>query len=250
MTSKKFLVLTIAALLGTVFLLGLGTWQLQRMHWKAALLAKLETRAVAEPVALAVAREMFTRSGDDVRFLRVNARGRYRHDAEMHLYGIWQKQPGWRVITPLETVAGETLLVIRGFVPDAMKRAETRRDGQPDGEVDLVGRLRFAEAPGTFIPDNDTAANQWYWRDLAAMQKAADTVNGSSSIPFFLELESAAHPAQWPQPAPVSAASLHNRHLGYALTWFGLAGALLCVYGLMFRARRKAAKLEDGSGCG
>ncbi len=250
MTSTRFLVLTIATLFGTVFLLGLGTWQVQRMHWKTGLVAKLEARAAAEPVSLPTAREMLTRSGDDIRFLRVTAGGRYRHDAEMHLFGIWDKQPGWRVVTPLDAAAGATVLVIRGFVPEALKSADARKNGQPDGDVEIAGRVRFGETQGMFTPENDPETNQWYWRDFAEMVERSSAGGGLQSVPFFIELEAPDHGSEWPRPAPVRAAQLHNRHLGYALTWFGLAGALLCIYGLLFRARRKAGKLEGGPRCG
>ena len=240
MTSSKFIALSVAALLGTAVLLALGAWQVQRMNWKADLLARLEARAAAEPVTVPAAREMFTRSGEDVRFLRIAARGRYDHDKELHLYGIWNKQPGWHIITPFETSTGERVLVIRGFVPDALKRSSDRPDGQPGASVDILGTLRFGEARGMFTPDNDEEANHWFWRDLSAMQRAAGSEIGSTFVPFFLELEAPAHVAAWPRPAPLSAARLHNRHFGYAVTWFGLAAALVVIYGLLFRAHRNA----------
>ncbi len=239
MTFGKFLALSIFAALGTAILLALGGWQLQRMHWKDALIARLELRAAADPVDLPTAAEWFTRSTDDARFLKVTARGRYRHDAEMHLYGIWNKQPGWRIVTPLDS--GElTALVIRGFVPEALKDPSARPDGQPDDETEIFGKVRFGETQAAFVPDNAAAANQWYWRDLASMQAQAGAGDTSRFVPFFIELEAVDHDAGWPKPAPVSAARLHNRHFAYALTWFGLAGALVAVYGFVFRARRKA----------
>ena len=244
MTSGKFLALSVFALLGTAILLAFGGWQLQRMHWKEELLTRLEARAAADPVGLADAMERYTRSAEDpsanaARFLKVTAKGRYRHGAELHLYGIWNKQPGWRVVTPLES-EDVVVLVIRGFVPEAYKSPDTRRDGQPDGAAEIIGRVRFGEIQGTFIPDNSAPSNQWYWRDLAAMQATADGIDGKTFLPFFIELEAPDHDAEWPQAAPVKAAQLHNRHFSYALTWFGLAGALVVIYGLVFRARRKA----------
>jgi surfeit locus 1 family protein len=240
MTSAKFLALSVFALIGSAVLLGLGTWQMQRMHWKEALLATLEARAAADPVTLPRAREMFTRSGDDIRFLRVAASGRYRHDAEMHLYGIWEKQPGWRIITPFDSADGVTVLIIRGFVPEALKAADTRADGQPESVLNVLGRVRFGETKGLFTPDNSPGSNQWYWRDYAEMLAGSRAGGGPEFVPFFIELDRSDHGAEWPKPASVGASRLHNRHFGYALTWFALAAALVAVYGLLFRARRKA----------
>lgn len=240
MTPSRFISLSLAALCGTVVLLGLGVWQLQRMDWKQDLLEKLQSRASAPPIAMAQAVEMSTRSNGDIRFIRVHARGRYRHDAEIHLHGIQNKQAGWRVITPFETVEGQVVLVIRGFVPEAFKSPETRSAGQVTDTVSIVGQVRYGETQTMFVPDNNPGANQWYWRDLAAMQEAARKSARLTAVGFYLDLETPGHSAEWPRPQPLAAAGLHNRHFGYALTWFGLAGALVAVYGLLLRSRMKA----------
>lgn len=239
MSSPRFVLLSIAAALAAAILLTLGAWQLQRMEWKQGLLEKMHARSVAPPVSLARAAEMSTRSGDDIRFLRVSAQGRYHHDAEIHLYGIHDKRAGWRVITPFETTGGRTVLVIRGFVPEVLKSPEARPDGQISDVVSIVARVRFGEVHGMFFPDNVPGANEWFWRDQGAMRTITLEATKLNPVAFYLELEIPAHSAQWPRPDPVAAADLHNRHFQYALTWFGLAAALVVIYGLLWRSRMK-----------
>jgi surfeit locus 1 family protein len=56
--------------------------------------------------------------------------------------------------------------------------------------------------------------------------------------PFVLMAETASNP-DWQSliPAPIPA-DIPNRHLEYALTWYGLAAALLGVYAAMLFRRR------------
>jgi len=76
-------------------------------------------------------------------------------------------------------------------------------------------------------PKNDLAGNHWYSRDVAAMAKA---LGATRPGPLILMAETSSNP-EWPAlkalPLP---AEIPNRHLEYALTWFGLAAALACVY--------------------
>lgn len=239
MTTIRFAYLTIASLVALGVLLSLGGWQVQRMSWKQGLLSKLEVRATAEPVTLARALEISIRSGEDAQFLKVAATGQFRHAFELHLFGLANKQPGWRIITPLETSTGDVVLVVRGFVPEVLKEADNRRSGQVPGTVSVVGQVRYSEAPGIFIPDNAVRSNQWYSRNLPAMQAALPADLRQKSLPFFVELEKPAHAAQWPKPSPLTASHLHNRHFQYALTWFGLAAVLIAIYGALFVGRLK-----------
>lgn len=239
MTTTRFAYLTITSLVALGVLLSLGGWQIQRMSWKQDVLSKLEARAAADPVTLARALEVSTRSGEDAQFLKVAATGQFRHAFELHLFGLANKQPGWRIITPLETSTGDVVLVVRGFVPEALKEAGSRRAGQVPGTVSVVGQVRYTEVPGMFIPENAVQSNQWYSRDLTAMQAALPADLQKKALPFFIELEKPAHAAQWPKPSPLTASHLHNRHLQYALTWFGLAAVLVAIYGAMLVGRLK-----------
>ncbi len=239
MTTLRFACLTIASLIALGILLSLGGWQVQRMSWKQDVLSKLEARAAAAPVTLARALEVSTRSGEDAQFLKVAATGQFRHAFELHLFGLANRQPGWRIITPFETSTGDVVLVVRGFVPEALKDQGTRRAGQPQGTVSVVGQVRYSEAPGILIPDNEVRSNQWYSRDLPAMQAALPADLRQKALPFFVELEKPAHAAPWPKPSPLTASHLHNRHFQYALTWFGLAAVLVVIYGALLMGRLK-----------
>jgi len=241
MTPSRMKLLTVFTVLGALFLCALGAWQVQRMAWKDELLQTLNARAAAQPIDLAEFMTRWTQSAgtEDLRFVRVKATGRFQHEKERHLYTIANGKAGWRIITPLETGDGLTVLVDRGFVPEAQKDLSRRRDGAPEEAVSVVGVVRLGEAKGMFTPDNDIAANQWFWRDLETMRAMTAGEGANEVAAFMLQLEEGAHGAPWPKAMALRADTIHNRHFSYALTWFGLAAALLAVFGLVLRARGK-----------
>ena len=221
-------VCTLAAL---AVLIGLGTWQMQRKAWKEGLLDAIAQRVNAAPVPLEMAARRWT-GGEDLEYLRVTARGRYHHDKERLLYAPGKEGPGFHVFTPLETADGRYLFVNRGFVPDALKDPATRAAGQPQDEVEVTGLLRHPAEQGWFTPANEPARNLWFWRDLDGMAASVLGREQARAFPFFLDeqpRESGGAASQWPRPG-VTRLDLPNRHLEYALTWYGLAGTLVAVY--------------------
>lgn len=222
---------TVCTLGALAVLIGLGTWQMQRKAWKEGLIDAIAQRVAADPVPLDTAARRWT-DGEDLEYLRVTARGRYRHDKERLLYAPGKAGPGFHVFTPLETAGGRYLFVNRGFVPDALKDPAARSAGKPEGEVQVTGLLRGPAEQGWFVPANDPARNLWFWRDLDGMAASVLGPSQARVLPFFLD-EQSRDPARpsgpWPRPG-VTHLDLPNRHLEYALTWYGLAGTLIAVY--------------------
>jgi len=218
---------TAAGLALFLVLTGLGSWQLERKQWKEALLAKIAARVVAPVVDLAQA-EAMARAGDDIAYVHVVARGRFLHDKERYLYAPSPAGLGWHVYTPLELAPGRIVWVNRGFVPDASKAEASRAPGLVAGEVEVRGLVRPYSRRGAFQPDNDIAHNLWYWPDIEAM--GASAFARITSPPFAIDADRwPAVPGGLPQ-GGVTRLQLPNRHLEYALTWYGLALTLIAVY--------------------
>lgn len=226
-------VLTLAAF---GILAGLGIWQLQRLEWKQGLSARIEARTALQPVTLTDALNKWEKSRD-VEYLRVRFKGSFRHDRESHYFTVINGKTGWRVITPLKTPGGRIVLVDRGFVPAAKKQPRTRAQGQLEGEQTVIGLARSPGIKGTFSPENSLEKNNWFWRDLKSMAAAALPAGDVTRVaPFFVEQEASSIPGGWPR-GGVTRVKLSNRHLQYAFTWFGLAGALIGVFALHLRGR-------------
>jgi surfeit locus 1 family protein len=230
------LVLSLPALL---ILLGLGTWQMQRLAWKEDLIAKIEARVHAPPVSLA---EVEKGSKDAIEYARVRVRGTFRHGGEQFVWAPDPQQgPGYHVYTPLRLDDGRFILVNRGYVTEALRSPSARAKGQVAGEADVVGLLREPPQRGMFSPDHDGKTGVWFWRDFDGMSRAALGPDAGKAVHLFLDAE--AEPANaggWPQ-GGTTRLTLPNRHLEYALTWYGLAATLVAVLiaFMISRARTK-----------
>jgi surfeit locus 1 family protein len=227
----------ILALAGLAVLILLGNWQMRRLDWKEGLIGSIAERVDAPPVPLSVV-ESRAAEGGDPEYTRVTAEGQFLNDREMHLYALDHEQgPGWHIITPLRQSDGSTVLVNRGYVPHAMKDPRARRQGQIEGTTRVVGLVRVPEPQGMFVPGNDPEKNIWYWRDLDAMAAIADPENPAEVRRYIVDAQAVpANPGGWPK-GGVTLLELPNRHLEYALTWYGLAGALVVVF-FAFAANR------------
>jgi surfeit locus 1 family protein len=219
----------VAAIAGLALLISLGTWQMQRLYWKQGLIGAIQERVHATPVSMAAIEDRASLGGD-VEYARVAAEGQFLNDHEIHLYALDSAHgPGFHVIAPLRLTDGSILLVNRGYVPNDLKDPAKRAAGQFTGDVKVVGLMRQAEPQGMFEPDNDPKRNIWYWRDIDAM---ADAAGGEAARVHRYILDAEAEPAPpggWPQ-GGTTRLELPNRHLEYALTWYGLAAALVAVF--------------------
>jgi surfeit locus 1 family protein len=231
--------LTLATAIALAILLALGTWQVQRLHWKQQLLARIAALQAAPAQDLDQVLGRVAKDAD-ADFTRVSAICKYIATAPfLELYSVRDGQAGSRLISACEVEGGgyRSILVDRGFVPDTVSARPSVLTGpQPDpiAVVPVVGVLRVPEHGNSFTPPN--TAQRWFTRDVAAMAAA---LKAPDPAPLFLMAETATNP-EWKAliPAPIPA-DIPNRHLEYALTWYGLAAALLGVYAAMLFKRRK-----------
>ncbi|BCH26160.1 SURF1 family protein [Mesorhizobium sp. L-8-3] len=222
-----------------VMLVGLGTWQMQRLAWKEALIAAVDQRIGSASRPLSELERQFAETGD-VDYWPVEATGRLLNDRESHFLATWRGQSGFFVYAPLELLDGRVLFVNRGFVPFDRKDPSTRTEGQIADLVTVKGLARnpLAEKPSSLVPDNDPAKNVFYWKDLAAMAGRA-SVPADRIVPFFIDADATPNPGGLPI-GGVTLVDFPNNHLQYALTWYGLAAALLAVLGAWLISRRRA----------
>jgi surfeit locus 1 family protein len=228
-------VLSLLTLAALALLIGLGAWQVKRLHWKERLLAEIAAARAAPPEPLAV---VLGQAADgvtiDYRRVQVDC-----PDIEtspfVRLYALREAVVGYRVVTAcrLTGAAYGSILVDRGFVAqDDVGRLRTG-----DGRVldrPVVGILRRGDPRNFVTPDNQPGQGLWYWRDIPAMAAA---LGAQRPAPTFLMLQSPAPQGFGPIPAPLPA-DIPNNHLQYAVTWFGLAAALAGVYLAMLWRRR------------
>jgi surfeit locus 1 family protein len=223
-TRPRFAVIpAIATAVGIVILIGLGIWQVRRLHWKEGLLARIAALQSAPPEPLDV---ILRRAADglDVDYSRVQASCPDIETAPyLRLYSVKDGYAGWRIIAACRLSGGPygAILVDRGFVAQGLTLTAGQTLATP-----ITGILRRGDTRNFVTPPNDPGRNLWYGRDIAAMGQALGI---SRPAPTYLMLEQPAPPPGGPVIAPLPS-DIPNNHLQYAITWFGLALALVGVY--------------------
>lgn len=220
--TRRMILPLIFGLVGAAVLAGLGAWQVQRLEWKTGILARIEARLAADPVGVPEAPAEGAHQ-----YLRVRTSGDVAR-GELHVYtSAPPRGVGYRVIAPLVLVDGRRILLDRGFVPIEAKDAS-----RLPGPITVEGALLWPQETDGFTSPPDRDRNIWFARDVGLMAAALDTE------PVMLVTAGSDDPAA-PLPLPVSV-NIPNDHLGYAITWFGLAAtwAGMTLY-LLWRIKRR-----------
>jgi surfeit locus 1 family protein len=213
---------TFFTLLGVFILCSLGTWQVQRLEWKQAILQKLDDAYAGEHTQKLDFSDM---GEDDFRYGR--AEGLFQSDKALLLGPRTRdNKTGADLIVPLKLKQG-TLLVNMGWTDGKLESLPIHH--LRGKKVWFEGLARRAHW-NAFTPENNPDADLWYRPDIAEIVLAKDL---DSPLPFFLFADRASHKfdasfpnnKRWAPP---------NDHLQYAIFWFTMAGALLVIYALRF----------------
>lgn len=232
---KPLLVPTLWLIPMFAILCGLGTWQIQRLHWKEGLLAKIHTGLTAPPVPLrSVLPALDPSHIDNADYRRVTVHGLFENGEEMFFFTTGAGGDAvYHVLTPFLMDDGHTLLVDRGYIPLELQGTAALKAGDLNGPRAIVGVIRAPAAPNWFTPPIDKAKRIVHTRDPVTLAKAFGIRN---IFPMFLEADATPNPGGWPM-GGVTVVDLPNNHLQYVITWFGLALGLLGVY-LAYHASR------------
>ena len=232
--------------MGVAILIGLGTWQLERLAWKNALVATIAARMAAPPAPLPARSQWRTLDLDQWRYRRVEAIGTFDHAREVRIYTLLTDQngpyggPGYWIVAPLRLRDGGSVLVNRGFVPEAKADPATRPESHAAGETTVVGLLREPEDRNMFTPADVPEKRLFFTRDPQAIAAAMGVADAA---PFTIDADATPNPGGLPQGGETRVA-FPNRHLEYALTWYGLAAALVAVFAAFAWQTLRAGRLR------
>jgi cytochrome oxidase assembly protein ShyY1 len=238
-------------LLMLVLFVGFGVWQLQRRIEKHALIAALTERLAAAPVALPSPAQWsaLTPGRDEFRRVRFTAMYEPTPDAMIYSSGSAVRDdisgPGAWAFLPARLQGGDTVVINAGFVQNTMLD-RNQQDGAvahlvTNAPVTLTGYIRFPETAGLLTPSENRAKRLWFTRDHLAM---ARTLGWGEVAPFYVDLEQPVPENGIPKPGPLQV-HLKDDHLQYAITWFGLAGAVMIAFGVWLRGRRQSSALRE-----
>jgi len=212
--------LTITALLALALLCTLGVWQVQRMQWKNGLIARAEAAAVMPPAPLA---EVLASGTPEFRKVLIDCPG-LATAPWVELQTIHDGQAGVRLISacrPTDVTA--ELLIDRGFIAgEVSARPPVSTSTAP---FRVVAELREVPPPGLMALPVDQG--RFFARDTPGMARALGLAEPDPKTLFVFTSSNPELPALEPSAPP---AAFSNNHLGYALTWFGLALVLVGFY--------------------
>ena len=202
---RRLILPLVFGLIGTGILASLGVWQLQRLHWKEAILAEIDARIAAAPVALpadpALPRD---------RYLPVKVEGRFTGQDLPVLVSSKDWGAGVRIIAAFETAEGRRILIDRGFLPE-----DRRGEPRPEKPATVTGNLHWPDEVDSYTPAPDGKTGLWFARDIPAMAEKLATE------PVLIVARS--ETGDEIRAMPVDSGAIPNSHLGYAVQWFGLA---------------------------
>jgi surfeit locus 1 family protein len=209
-----------------ILLVNLGRWQLHRADEKRALFTAF---AAGSDTTQAIAAD----TAPLPRYQHARATGRYdsAHQFLLDSMIAHDGRVGYFVITPFQLLDGAWLLVNRGWVPPAADR-----DEHPDVAVDqnlrvLRGRADLLPRPGIRMgtlsalqPPFPIVANYPTFAQIVAVL-GHDTWSRAAPLVLLDAREPQGYLRAWQAPgfAP-------QRHIAYAVQWFGLAAALAVIY--------------------
>ena len=224
---------TVFALAGVTVLVAIGFWQLDRRAQKRALINRIEAGASSPSAPLPA----IITNPAALEFGHFVVAGQFLHDLEVLLLGRTHGgKLGYHLATPLKRESGPPVMVDRGWIPVEQRDPQSRPLTRRPGWVALQGIARVPREPGWFAPANRPEVNEWFWLDLPTI---AQQQGLPELAPVVIEAIATNRPGD-PIGRPPTI-QLPNNHLQYALTWFGLAGALGGVY-VAFVWRQRAPR--------
>ena len=224
-------ILTLVVVPALALLIALGVWQVQRLAWKERLVATAEAAAALPPASLQTVLALH-----DPQFRKVIVTCPGLETAPfVELQTIHDGAAGVRLVSacaPRDFPA--VFLIDRGFVSEEISaRPPVSPSTLP---TTVLAEVREAPAPNALaLPPSD---GRFFARDTAAMAKALNVANVDPNTLYALTSSNPGWAALTPSSPP---AAYSNNHLGYALTWFGLAIALVGFYGALVWRRMKAS---------
>ena len=236
-------VLGLLVVLGTLLFAGfvaLGTWQVHRRAWKHDLVARVDARVHSQPVDAPRRGQWPLVSAASDEYRRVRLTGRFLDDKSVRVRASTELGMGSWLLTPFRQRDGEVVVVNRGFVSPTWCDGKASCTPGPSGETTISGLLRISEPKGALFQPNDPAGDRWYSRDVAAIAKAKGLTDVA---PYFVDADAASSPGQGEgDDGPVGGLTViafPDNHLGYALTWYGLALLTLLGAWVVWRDERR-----------
>ena len=131
--------------------LSLGTWQMERLHWKEGLLADIAARRHCRPGAAGRDRGRGSRRGAISNTARSPRPGHYINDKERHFFATLHGRTGYYVYTPLQLADGRIFSSIAASSPSTARSRRRAQQGQLTGLQTVTGLARAQASRQAFL---------------------------------------------------------------------------------------------------
>ncbi|HPF77913.1 MAG TPA: SURF1 family protein [Alphaproteobacteria bacterium] len=221
-------------LLAFVTLIGLGSWQVQRLGWKSEIIRKLD-QEYAKDAKKTFYRFEDLQSTDDLPILYGSIRGRFDYDKEI-LVGPkpLNGDIGYLVITPMALSGGGYVLVNRGWISQDNK--DDINKTHKKGNMVATGIFRKSDW-NRFTPNNSPENNIWTKLDITEIA-AEKKIKSISPLMLYAQASEEAADILIPENEKWYP---RNKHKQYAVFWFTMAGVLVVLFGLIRRKKKKSS---------
>lgn len=212
----------------------LGFWQMTRYQEKLNHQQALITRTHAPIIQDIPASN--TELNPLLRYRQLKVTGHFLNEHQIYLDNqIVQGQAGYRVITPFKLIGEPKLLLVdRGWIPLGKSRNELPIVKTMLQQQTLIGTINLPVNGLQFhnwfsrAAEKTTTQNAWPFRTQRIEFLNLELLLSQKLYPFILQLN--------PQDPlgfsiqPITFNPPPSRHLGYAIQWFIMAGAVLLYY--------------------
>lgn len=238
--SRRWWFTTLLVIVGTLVLIRLGIWQLDRLAGRRAFNAQVLAARSMPPLDL---NAELPGNLEEMEWRSVQLAGTYDFENQIALRNRYhQDQPGYHLITPLR-FSGMAVFVDRGWIPsDGNSASEDWRAYDEAGEVTIAGQVRLGlEKPafgGIDDPPFVEGERLWIWNNL-------DLARIARQLPYpilLVIIQPDAHEGDVTPPIPVQPEQdlTEGSHFGYALQWFTFAGILFFGYPFFLMKQEQA----------
>jgi len=242
MFSRKWWFATLLVIAGTLVLIRLGVWQLNRLDERRAFNTQVES---ARSQTLLDLNQEQPEDITQMEWRPVQFVGEYDFANQIVIRNqYYREQYGYHLLTPLRS-SGTAVLVDRGFIPaEGNSTPEDWRRYDEVGEVKVTGQIRLGSGKPALggvadaLPVDGSRLVIWNNADV----KKISAQMPYPILPIYIQVNADVSDAEPPIPFQPEIELTEGPHFGYAMQWFIFATILFLGYPFYIRKQEADTK--------